>query len=101
MKSPCVYLLASRRNGTLYVGVTSDPVGRVWQHRQGQCEGFTSRYGVHRLMWFESRDTMARAIAHEKSLKHWRRPWKIALIEENNPDWIDLYPGLLKMQGAC
>lgn len=100
MKSPCVYILASRRHGTLYVGVTSDLVGRVWQHRQGRCNGFTARYGVHLLVWFEPHDTMAQAIVREKALKHWRRAWKIMLIADRNPDWIDLYPGLLKMQGG-
>ncbi len=100
MKSPCVYLLASRRNGTLYIGVTSNLVGRVWQHRQGVCAGFTARYSVRRLVWFESHETMAQAIMREKALKHWLRAWKIALIEERNPDWVDLYPGLLKWQGV-
>lgn len=100
MKLPCVYMLASRRNGTLYIGVTSDLIGRIWQHRQGQCDGFTSRYGVHRLMWFESHETMAEAIMREKALKHWLRAWKITLIEEKNPDWVDLYPGVVKLHGA-
>lgn len=100
MKAPCVYLLASRRNGTLYIGVTSDLLGRIWQHRQGLCAGFTVHYGVYRLVWFESHETMAQAITREKALKHWRRTWKIALIEARNPDWVDLYPGLAKWQGA-
>ena len=99
MKSPCVYLLASRRNGTLYTGVTSDLVARVWQHRHGQCDGFTARYDVHLLVWFEPHGTMAQAIAREKALKHWRRAWKIALIEARNPEWLDLYPGLVKSWG--
>lgn len=100
MKSPCVYLLASRRNGTLYIGVTSDLLGRIWQRRQGACAGFTVRHGVRRLVWFESHDTMVQAIAREKALKRWRCTWKIALIEVRNPDWVDLYPGLAKLQGV-
>jgi len=86
MTSPCVYLPASRRNGALYIGVTSIPIGRVWQHRQGVCAGFTARYGVRRLVWFESHETMAQAIMREKALKHGLRAWKIALIEDRNPD---------------
>lgn len=95
MKSPCVYLLASRRNGTLYIGVTSDLIGRVWQHRNGVSAGFTTRYRVRRLVWFEPHDTMEQAIAREKSMKRWLRGWKIMLIEAHNPGWIDLYPGIL------
>ena len=91
MKQPCVYLLASRRNGTLYVGVTSNLVQRVWQHREGLAEGFTKRYGVKQLVWFELHDDMASAIRREKALKEWRRAWKIELIEKINPGWRDLY----------
>ncbi|MCB1898554.1 MAG: GIY-YIG nuclease family protein [Rhodocyclaceae bacterium] len=91
MKQPCVYLLASRRNGTLYVGVTSNLVQRVWQHREGLAEGFTKRYGVKQLVWFELHDDMASAIRREKALKEWRRAWKIELIEKTNPGWRDLY----------
>jgi putative endonuclease len=89
-------MLASRRNGTLSIGVTSDLLVRIWQHREGLCAGFTARYGVHLLVWFELHGTMAQAIAREKALKHWRRAWKIALIEVRNPEWVDLYPGLVK-----
>jgi len=96
MKTPCVYLLASRRNGTLYLGVTSDLLGRVWQHRSGICSGFTARYRVHDLVWYESHETMGQAIAREKAMKQWRRSWKISKIEALNPDWVDLYPGLLR-----
>jgi putative endonuclease len=96
MKMPCVYLLASRRNGTLYIGVTSDLIGRVWQHKHDIVPGFTSRYSVHRLMWYELHEEMREAIVREKAIKHWRRKWKIELIESNNPDWLDLYPGLLR-----
>ena len=100
MKTPCVYLLASRRNGTLYVGVTSDLLGRVWQHRNKVVSGFTSRYSVNRLVWFETRETMFDAIAREKAIKRWRRAWKIEMIERENPDWFDLYPGLLRQVGS-
>src|SRR5690606_13815333 len=79
---PCVYLLASRRNGTLYVGVTSNLVQRVWQHRNHLVEGFTKRYGVSRLVWFELHETMESAIRREKAIKEWKRAWKIQLIEE-------------------
>ena len=91
MKLPCVYLLASRRNGTLYVGVTSNLVQRVWQHKQNLVEGFTSRYGVYTLVWYERHETMASAIARERALKEWKRAWKLELIEQDNPQWRDLY----------
>jgi putative endonuclease len=91
MKQPCVYILASKRNGTLYTGVTSDLVQRVWQHKNGVVEGFTKRYGVHLLVWFEIHETMASAIAREKAIKEWKRAWKIELIEKSNPTWRDLY----------
>ena len=91
MKQPCVYILASRRNGTLYVGVTSNLVQRVWQHRNDIMEGFTRKYGVHRLVWFEMHSSMISAIAREKAIKKWNRAWKLALIESGNPAWKDLY----------
>ena len=91
MKQPCVYILASKRNGTLYTGVTSDLVQRVWQHKNGVVEGFTRRYAVHWLVWFEIHETMASAIAREKAIKEWKRAWKIELIEQSNPTWRDLY----------
>ena len=90
-RHPAVYLLASQRLGTLYIGVTSDLVQRVWQHRQGLADGFTARHGVKRLVWYEQHETMPAAIAREKALKHWRRDWKIRLIEEGNPGWRDLW----------
>jgi putative endonuclease len=93
-RQPCVYILASRRHGTLYIGVTSDLVGRLWQHRTKVVRGFTGRYRVYRLVHFELADTMEAAIAREKQLKAWRREWKIALIEEANPLWEDLAIGL-------
>ncbi|HDZ55246.1 MAG TPA: GIY-YIG nuclease family protein [Pseudomonas xinjiangensis] len=91
MKQPAVYLLASKRSGTLYVGVTSNLVQRVWQHREGEVEGFTYRYGVKTLVWYELHDSMAGAIAREKALKRWNRDWKLRMIEEANPQWRDLW----------
>ena len=88
---PCVYILASKRNGTLYIGVTSDLVQRVWQHRNDFVEGFTKRYGVHTLVWYEVHPKMESAITREKQLKWWHRKWKLRLIEESNPGWEDLY----------
>ena len=96
MKQPCVYILASKRNGTLYVGVTSNLLRRVRQHRNDLVEGFTKRYGVHRLVWHESHETMESAILREKSVKGWKRTWKLALIEKGNPDWRDLYEELVR-----
>ena len=94
-KQPCVYLLASRRNGTLYVGVTSDLIKRVWEHKNNVVEGFTKRYGVHSLVWFELHATMESAIAREKAIKEWKRDWKLKLIETENPRWQDLYLNLI------
>ncbi|WCT75477.1 GIY-YIG nuclease family protein [Sphingomonas naphthae] len=87
---PCVYLLASGYNGTLYVGVTSNLVGRITQHRAGTFDGFTRRYGIKRLVYFEIAETMDAAIAREKQLKRYRRDWKRNLIEQTNPAWNDL-----------
>jgi putative endonuclease len=91
-KLPCVYMLASRRNGTLYVGVTSDLVKRVWEHKNNAVEGFTQRYGVHTLVWYEPHESMMSAIEREKAIKEWKRAWKLELIEKQNPQWRDLYP---------
>ncbi len=85
-----MYILASKLNGTLYIGVTSSLVQRVWQHRHGLLAGFTKRYGIRRLVWHEAHDSMQAAIGREKALKEWKRAWKIRLIEEANPDWQDL-----------
>jgi putative endonuclease len=93
-KQPCVYILASRPRGTLYIGVTSDLVGRLYKHRNGKVPGFTSRYHVIHLVRFELFGEMLLAIAREKQLKRWHRQWKINLIESENPDWHDLAPGL-------
>jgi putative endonuclease len=95
MKQPAVYILASQRNGTLYIGVTSDLVQRVWQHRNGVVEGFTQKYGVHMLVYYELHDDMENAIIREKRLKKWNRAWKLRLIEEKNPEWNDLYETIL------
>ena len=89
---PCIYIMASHRNGTLYIGVTSDLARRVWEHRESIVDGFTKRYGLKRLVWFEYRESMVGAIQREKSLKRWSREWKINLIERDNPHWDDLYP---------
>jgi putative endonuclease len=96
MKQPAVYILASKRNGTLYIGVTSDLHQRIWQHKQGQTEGFTKQYNVHLLVYYELFSTMPQAIAREKQLKKWERAWKIRLIEERNPGWKDLWKGINK-----
>jgi putative endonuclease len=90
-KQPVVYILASGPKGTLYVGVTSDLSKRVWEHRNNVVEGFTSRYGVHRLVYFETCDDMEQAILREKGIKKWNRAWKIDLIERHNPGWVDLW----------
>ena len=94
MKQPCVYILASQEYGTLYIGVTSDLIARLYQHRTRQVKGFTSKYGVHRLVRFERFATMHEAISREKQLKRWHRQWKINLIESDNPHWADLAPSL-------
>jgi len=86
-----VYLLASKRNGTLYLGVTSNLVQRVWQHKNKLVEGFTKNYGVDKLVYYEVHRNVDSAITREKQIKKWRRAWKIKLIEETNPDWKDLY----------
>jgi putative endonuclease len=91
-----VYLLASRRHGTLYLGVTNYLVRRVQEHKSRDIPGFSARYGVDRLVWFETHDDPTEAISREKELKKWRRDWKIRLIEDQNPDWRDLYPVLVE-----
>jgi len=91
MEAYFVYILASRRNGTLYIGMTNDLVRRVWEHKQALVEGFTKKYGVHRLVWFETAERPEAAISREKQLKKWKRAWKLELIEEGNPEWKDLY----------
>ena len=91
---PFVYILASRRYGTLYIGSTFDLARRVFEHKTRAVAGFTAKYGVDRLVWFEAHDTLETALIREKQLKKWKRDWKINLIERDNPHWIDLYPSL-------
>ena len=95
MNTYYVYLLASRKRGTLYIGVTNDLIRRVYEHKEGAVEGFTQTYGVKTLVWFDSTGSVEGAIQTEKRLKNWKREWKIALIEKGNPEWRDLYSGLL------
>jgi putative endonuclease len=94
-KPPAVYLLASKRNGTLYIGVTSDLITRTWEHKHDSVEGFTKRYRVHRLVYDEWHEDMESAIRREKQMKQWNRDWKLELIEKQNPDWRDLWEGIL------
>lgn len=94
VRQPCVYLMASGVRHTLYIGVTSDLIARVGIHKQGALDGFTRKYGVHRLVWFELHETMESAIRREKAMKAWKRVWKIALVETSNPGWRDLYADL-------
>ena len=94
-RKPCVYILASQRNGTLYTGVTSDLIKRVWQHKNDEVAGFTRKYAVHQLVWFEAHENMESAIGREKAIKEWKRSWKLRLIVEGNPEWCDLYDGVV------
>ena len=100
-KLPCVYLLASKRNGTLYAGVTSDLVKRVWEHKNHVVDGFTKQYKVDQLVWYEVHETMETAIQREKAIKEWQRAWKLKLIEDFNPDWKDLYALICHTGAAC
>jgi len=90
-----MYILASQRNGTLYIGVTSDPIKRVHEHKNNLVSGFTEKYNVHKLVYFETTDNIDSAIRREKQIKKWNRDWKIELIEKDNPDWRDLYLDLI------
>jgi len=94
-KHPAVYIPASERNGTLYIGVTSDLVKRIWEHKENVIAGFTKRYAIHRLVWYEMHESMESAIEREKRLKEWKRKWKLELIESTNPKWEDLYDTLV------
>ncbi len=94
-RQPCVYMLASKRNGTLYIGVTSNLTKRIWEHKNNLVESFTSKYGVHTLVWYELHDTMDSAIQREKTIKSWKRAWKMKVVEEMNLHWHDLYFDLL------
>jgi len=95
MKQPTVYMLASKKNGTLYIGVTSHLIKRIWQHKNKIFNGFTDDYQVNRLVYFEQFDDMYSAITREKQLKTWNRAWKISLIEKANPNWNDLYDSIV------
>jgi putative endonuclease len=95
-----VYMMTNRRHGTLYTGVTSNLLERGRQHREGLIEGFTKRYGLKRLVWYEEHQCMVAAIKREKNLKKYKRDWKINLIERENPYWMDLYPGLSRKFGV-
>ncbi|MBC7755302.1 MAG: GIY-YIG nuclease family protein [Bdellovibrio sp.] len=88
---PCVYMITNQRNGTLYIGVTSDFIKRVWQHKNELTDGFTKKYKLHTLVWYQPHPTMESAITREKELKYLHRVWKIRIIEQMNPDWLDLY----------
>ena len=92
---PCVYIMTNKRNGTLYIGATSNLIKRVWEHKNGVVEGFTKRHGLHTLVWYEVHPTMLSAGARERTMKEWKRKWKMRLIEEMNPGWADLYSGIL------
>jgi putative endonuclease len=91
MKAGYVYILANKENGTLYVGVTSDLKKRVWEHKNNVVEGFTSKYGVHALVYYEQSENIGSAIAREKNLKNWQRKWKLELVNRFNSEWLDLY----------
>ena len=95
MKAGYVYIMANRKNGTIYIGVTADLIGRVYQHREGSVPGFTKRYGCKLLVWFEAFYDLQDARLRELQLKEWKRAWKIRLIEEKNLEWDDLYPTLI------
>ena len=95
VKQPCVYIMASGRNGTLYIGVTSDPVKRIHEHRNDAVDGFTRKYRIHDLVWYELHATMHSAITREKALKEWKRRWKLELVEGSNSKWRDLYPDII------
>ncbi|MDD4091956.1 MAG: GIY-YIG nuclease family protein [Smithellaceae bacterium] len=94
-QQPAVYILASKRNGTLYTGVTSDLIKRIWEHKNNLVAGFTKRHRVHTLVWYELHADMISAIEREKNIKEWKREWKLNLIEKNNPDWRDLYDEII------
>ncbi|KQC10884.1 MAG: hypothetical protein APR62_01800 [Smithella sp. SDB] len=95
IKQLAVYILTSGRNGTLYIGVTSELVKRIWEHKNDFVKGFTKRYKVHNLVWYELHDSMDTAIEREKNIKEWKRVWKVRLIEESNPNWNDLYDSIV------
>jgi len=93
-RQPAVYILASKRNGTLYIGLTSNLIKRIWEHKNNLVEGFTKRYSIHKLVWYELHESMESAIEQEMRLKEWKRQWKLELIERTNPNWQDLYDAI-------
>jgi putative endonuclease len=94
-KQPAVYILAGKRNGTLYIGVSSDLQKRTWEHKNNAIEGFTRKYGVHQLVYYELHGDMVSAITREKQMKKWNRAWKLEVIEKQNPDWKDLWNDII------
>jgi putative endonuclease len=94
-RQPAVYILSNKKNGTLYIGVTSNLQKRVWEHKNNMVEGFTKRYGIHRLVYYELNGNMMSAIQREKQMKKWNRAWKLELIEMKNPHWSDLWEGII------
>jgi len=94
-RQPCVYILTNNRNGTLYIGVTSNLHKRIWEHKEKIVDGFSKKYNTNKLVWYELHTSMLSAISREKTIKKWNRNWKIQLIEETNPDWRDLYKEIL------
>jgi putative endonuclease len=94
-KQPAVYILASKRNGTIYIGVTGNLQQRAWEHKNDLVEGFTKKYGVHRLVYYELHEDMMSAIRREKQMKKWNRAWKLELVETQNPEWEDLWEGII------
>jgi putative endonuclease len=97
---PTVYIVASKRNGSIYIGVTSNLIGRIWQHKQGTYDGFTKHYGINQLVYYETFTRMEDAIVREKRLKEWHRAWKLRLIEESNPEWRDLWIEVCETEGG-
>jgi putative endonuclease len=95
VKQPAVYILASKRNGTIYIGVTGNLQQRAWEHKNDLVEGFTKKYGVHRLVYYELHEDMMSAIRREKQMKKWNRAWKLELVETQNPEWEDLWEGII------
>ncbi len=100
MKTYYVYMIASKRNGTLYTGITSDLVKRVYEHKEGVVEGFTKRYGIKMLVWYETTEDVQSAIKREKNIQAWKRQWKLELIEKMNPEWKDLWEEITGCQRA-
>ena len=94
IKQPCVYIMASKKNGTLYIGVTSNLIQRIWQHKHNQVSGFTQKHNIHILVYYEFHETMESAILRENQMKKWKREWKISIIEKNNSKWLDLWEQL-------